>query len=79
MQGNKPGKVGRPGIGKHLRELIIRIATENAQWGYRRIVPGWPPQGLLPQGCVMLLQRPTPFGSPNIPLTNSSIGVQSPR
>jgi putative transposase len=38
MQGKTPGKVGRPGIGKDLRELIIRIAKDNAQWGYRRIV-----------------------------------------
>ena len=38
MQGKKSGKVGRPGIGKDLRELIIRIARDNAQWGYRRIV-----------------------------------------
>jgi hypothetical protein len=37
-QGKKPGKVGRPGIAKDLRELILRIATANAQWGYRRIV-----------------------------------------
>ena len=33
-QGKKPGKVDRPGIGKDIRELIIRIARDNNQWGY---------------------------------------------
>jgi len=31
------GRVGRPGIMKVIRELIVRMATENASWGYLRI------------------------------------------
>ena len=31
------GRVGRPGIMKAIRELIVRMATENANWGYLRI------------------------------------------
>ncbi len=31
------GRVGRPGIMKAIRELIVRMATENASWGYLRI------------------------------------------
>ena len=30
-------RVGRPGILKELRELILRLATENASWGLSRI------------------------------------------
>jgi hypothetical protein len=30
-------RVGRPGIMKALRELILRLATENAAWGLSRI------------------------------------------
>ena len=30
-------RVGRPGLMKSIRELIVRIATENAGWGYLRI------------------------------------------
>ena len=36
--GKEPGKVGRPRMTKSLRELIIRLAKENAGWGIRRIV-----------------------------------------
>jgi hypothetical protein len=30
-------RVGRPGLMKSIRELIVRMATENAGWGYLRI------------------------------------------
>ncbi len=36
--GKEPGWVGRPGLTKSLRELIIRLAKENEGWGLRRIV-----------------------------------------
>jgi hypothetical protein len=34
--GKEPGRVGRPGLTKSLRELIIRLAKENEGWGVRR-------------------------------------------
>ena len=30
-------RVGRPGLMKSIRELIVRMATENSSWGYLRI------------------------------------------
>src|SRR5690242_10848782 len=30
-------QVGRPPIGEELRQLIIRLANENTEWGYDRI------------------------------------------
>ncbi len=30
-------RVGRPGIMKAIRELIVRMATDNSSWGYCRI------------------------------------------
>ena len=37
-EGRKPRRVGRPKIVRNMRELVIRLAKENAGWGYRRIV-----------------------------------------
>jgi hypothetical protein len=30
-------RIGRPGIMKTVRELIVRMATDNSSWGYARI------------------------------------------
>jgi hypothetical protein len=36
-----PGaKVGRPGVMKEIRTLIVRMAEENPSWGYCRIQGG---------------------------------------
>ena len=37
-QGRKPKRVGRPRIARNLREIALRLAKENAGWGFRRIV-----------------------------------------
>ena len=34
---NPSKRVGRPGIMKEIRELIVRMATDNSSWGYCRI------------------------------------------
>ena len=33
-----PTKQGRPPLPDSLAELVVRLATENPGWGYRRIV-----------------------------------------
>jgi len=37
-EGRKPKRVGRPRIGRNMREIVIRLAKDNNGWGYRRIV-----------------------------------------
>jgi len=37
-RGKVPKGVGRPPLAQDVQELIVRFATENSQWGYRRIV-----------------------------------------
>ncbi len=37
-EGRNPKRVGRPRIVRNMRELVIRLAKDNGNWGYRRIV-----------------------------------------
>jgi len=37
-EGRRPKRVGRPKIARNLREVVVRLAKENAGWGYRRII-----------------------------------------
>ena len=32
-----PGKAGRPATRRNIRALVLRLARENPEWGYRRI------------------------------------------
>jgi hypothetical protein len=32
-----PGRPGRPGTGREIRDLVLRLAPENPAWGYRRV------------------------------------------
>ena len=44
-------RLGRPGVIKEIRQLVVRIAEENPTWGYTRIRGGpqehWPPSGAI--------------------------------
>jgi putative transposase len=37
-EGRKAKRVGRPKIARNLREIVVRLAKANDNWGYRRIV-----------------------------------------
>ena len=37
-QGRHPKRSGRPPLGREIRDLVVRIGSENLLWGYRRIV-----------------------------------------
>ncbi len=37
-EGRRPKRVGRPKIAQNMREIVVRLAKENAGWGYRRII-----------------------------------------
>ena len=39
-QGRRPKRVGGPKIARNMREIALRLARENAGWGFRRIVGG---------------------------------------
>jgi len=46
-------RVGRPGIMKAIRELIVRMASDNSGWGYSRILGG----GATPSGVSFVPLR----------------------
>ncbi|MFD0503491.1 helix-turn-helix domain-containing protein [Streptomyces chiangmaiensis] len=37
MAGPQPASPGRPPVHDELRDLIIRLGTENSRWGFRRV------------------------------------------
>jgi putative transposase len=37
-EGRRPKRVGRSRIPRNMREIVIRLAKDNCNWGYRRIV-----------------------------------------
>jgi putative transposase len=40
------GRTGRPATRRNIKALVLRLARENPDWGYRRIQASWPASGL---------------------------------
>jgi putative transposase len=38
--------LGRPRVTREVEQLIVRMASENRDWGYDRIVGAWPTLGM---------------------------------
>ncbi len=36
------GRSGRPATRWNVKALVLRVARENSEWGYRRITASWP-------------------------------------
>ena len=39
---SKRGRTGRPATRRNVKALVLRLARENPEWGYRRIHGSWP-------------------------------------